>query len=62
VLWGANSYETSTVFFVDHMLPNLQMGLTDEKSKVFRPREPVEAARMVLIVPRKSATVALALQ
>ena len=26
VLWGANSYETSTVFFVDHMLPNLQRG------------------------------------
>jgi hypothetical protein len=38
VLWGANSYETSTVFFVDHMLPNLQRGMTDEKSKGFRPQ------------------------
>jgi hypothetical protein len=38
VLWGANSYETSTVYFVDHMLPNLQRGMTDEKSKVFRPQ------------------------
>lgn len=59
VLWGANSYESASVFFTGHMLPNLQGGTTDEKRAAFGGKEPVAAARMVLIDPRKTSTVAI---
>lgn len=59
VLWGANTYETGSVFFVDHMLPNFQGSTLDEKQRSFGSKEPVDAARMVLIDPRKSSTVAI---
>ncbi len=35
VIWGANSYETQTNYFLHHMVPNLR-GETLEKKRVFR--------------------------
>lgn len=57
VLWGANSYETATVFFVAHMMPNLQGATTDEKKKFYGANEPMGAARMIVVDPRATATV-----
>lgn len=57
VLWGANSYETATVFFAEHMMPNLLGQTTDEKKKLYEANEPMGAARMVIIDPRVTATV-----
>ena len=59
VLWGANSYETASVFFTAHMLPNFQGGTADEKKAVFGAREPAGATRMVIVDPRRSSTVGL---
>jgi len=59
VLWGANSYETASVFFTAHMLPNFQGSTADEKKSVFAAKEPADATRMVIIDPRKSGTVGL---
>lgn len=60
VLWGANSYDTATVFFVSHMMPNMQGATTSEKQKIFDKGEPAEAARVVIVDPRVSATVNVA--
>jgi arsenite oxidase large subunit len=57
VLWGANSYETATVFFAAHMMPNLLGRTTDEKKKFYRANEPMGAARIVIVDPRITATV-----
>ncbi|MFT2095135.1 arsenate reductase (azurin) large subunit [Acidiphilium multivorum] len=57
VLWGSNAYDTATVFFVAHMMPNLQGATVDEKKKHFAKGEPAEAARIVIVDPRISATV-----
>jgi arsenite oxidase large subunit len=57
VLWGANSYDTATVFFMAHMVPNLQGTTIDEKKKVYDAKESAAAARMIVVDPRISATV-----
>ena len=57
VLWGANSYETATVFFAAHMMPNLQGKTTDEKKRFYVAKEPMGAARMIVVDPRVTATV-----
>jgi len=33
VLWGANSFETASVFYTEHMIPNLQGATIEEKKK-----------------------------
>ncbi|WP_039889049.1 arsenate reductase (azurin) large subunit [Acidiphilium sp. PM] len=60
MLWGANTYDTATVFFVAHMMPNLQGTTIDEKKKHYAKGEPVAAARMVIVDPRISSTVSAA--
>lgn len=59
VLWGANSYETASVFFTAHMLPNFQGTTAAEKKTVFAAKEPADATHMVIVDPRKSGTVSL---
>lgn len=56
VLWGANSYDTATVFYLSHMMPNMQGSTVDEKKKHFEQGEPAAAARVVIIDPRVTAT------
>jgi arsenite oxidase large subunit len=59
VLWGANSYETASVFYTEHMLPNFQGGTDEEKKQVFGAGEPIEPARMIVVDPRKTSSVAI---
>lgn len=61
VLWGANSYETASVFFAEHMLPNFKGTTEAEKKTAFAPGEPVEPVRLVVVDPRKTSTVAIPL-
>lgn len=60
MLWGSNAYETATVFFVAHMMPNLQGSTKDEKKKHYANGEAIAAARMIIVDPRISATVNVA--
>ncbi len=57
VLWGANSYETASAYFNSHLLANLRGATHGEKAKIFGPREPIDAARIVIIDPRRTSTV-----
>jgi arsenite oxidase large subunit len=59
VLWGANSYETASVFFTAHMLPNFQGSTADEKKRVFDAKEPADDTRVIVVDPRRTSTVAL---
>jgi arsenite oxidase large subunit len=56
---GANPYETQTNYFLAHMVPNLRGGTIDLKRSTF-PGESVEAARMIIVDPRRTMTVATA--
>lgn len=56
---GANSYETQSIYFLEHMLPNLS-GATLGKKKQSLPGEPVDRGKMIIIDPRRTATVAIA--
>lgn len=56
VLWGANSYETASVFFTEHLLPNFQGGTAGEKAKVFATGEPAGPARAIIVDPRRTST------
>ena len=56
---GANPYEAQTNYFLTHMVPNLQGGTADLKKSAFG-AEPVEAARMIIVDPRRTMTVATA--
>jgi arsenite oxidase large subunit len=60
VLWGANAFEAATVFYTEHMLPNLQGATTEEKKKEYLKGEPAEAARMIVVDPRRTASVTVA--
>lgn len=57
VLWGANAYETATILYTEHIMPNLQGGSVDEKKAAYSAGEPVAEGRVVVIDPRKNATV-----
>lgn len=57
VLWGANSFETASVYFTAHMLPNLRSETAEEKKKVFEAKETIEPTKVVVIDPRRTATV-----
>lgn len=58
-LIGANSYETQTVYFLEHMLPNLS-GATLAKKRSLLPQEPHQAGKMIIVDPRRTSTVAVA--
>lgn len=57
VLWGANSYDTATVFFEAHMVPNFQGATQDEKKTYYAKGEPMAAAPLIVVDPRLTATV-----
>ncbi len=61
VLWGANSYETQSNFYLVHMLPNIQ-GTTVNAKKDARPGEQVGPGRIIIIDPRRTATVVVSEQ
>lgn len=60
VLWGANSYETASVFYTEHMLPNLQGATLDEKRRELARGEPVEAGYMIVVDPRRTSSLTVA--
>ena len=55
---GCNSYETQTNYFLNHWVPNLSGASVDKKKKRF-PGETSAAAKIVIVDPRRSATVAI---
>ena len=59
VLWGTNSYETASAFFNAHLLANLRGATSNEKAAVFARKEPVEPTRVVIVDPRRTATVSV---
>jgi len=61
VLWGCNSYETQTNLYLVHMLPNLQ-GATVKDKEAARPGELVGPGRIIVIDPRRTATVVVSEQ
>ena len=56
---GANSYETQTNYFLAHMAPNLA-GDTMTRKRAVLGGEPAAAARMIIVDPRRTMTVAAA--
>ncbi|MEP6655657.1 MAG: arsenate reductase (azurin) large subunit [Betaproteobacteria bacterium] len=56
---GANPYETQTNYYLAHMVPNLRGSSADLRRATF-PGESVEAARMIIVDPRRTMTVATA--
>jgi arsenite oxidase large subunit len=56
---GANPYETQTNYFLNHMVPNLNGDSADLKQKTFN-GEPSSSARMIIVDPRRTMTVAAA--
>jgi len=57
VLWGANAYESATILYTEQIMPNLQGGSVEEKKKAFESGEPAAEGFLVVIDPRKNATV-----
>ncbi|HEX8703961.1 MAG TPA: arsenate reductase (azurin) large subunit, partial [Myxococcaceae bacterium] len=60
VLWGANSYETATVFYTEHMMANFLGKTREEKQQAFGDAEPLEPTRLVVVDPRKTSSVTVA--
>ena len=56
---GANPYETQTNYWLAHMIPNLQGGTVATKRSTF-PGETADAARVIIVDPRRTMTVATA--
>jgi arsenite oxidase large subunit len=56
---GANPYEAQTNYYLAHMVPNLQGATLDLKRATFG-AEPVEPARIIIVDPRRTMTVATA--
>jgi len=54
---GTNPLETQTNYFLNHWVPNLR-GTSIEKKKKEFPGEPVEGGRIIIIDPRRTATIA----
>lgn len=59
LLMGANSYETQSIYFLEHMLPNLS-GVTMAKKHRLLPGEPHQPGKMIIVDPRRTSTVAIA--
>ena len=55
---GCNPYETQSNYFLNHWLPNLNGGTVEKKKKWF-PGEGAAAAKLIIVDPRRSATVAI---
>jgi arsenite oxidase large subunit len=55
---GCNSYETQTNYFLAHWLPNLQGGTVDKKKKWFAGEE-AGKAKIIIVDPRRTPTVAV---
>jgi arsenite oxidase large subunit len=56
VVVGANSLETQTNYFLNHWVPNLR-GTSLDKKKAELPNEPHEAARIIIVDPRRTVTI-----
>jgi arsenite oxidase large subunit len=54
---GANSLETQTNYFLNHWVPNMRGASLDKKKAEFG-TEPVNRARIVIVDPRRTPTVA----
>jgi len=61
VATGCNSYETQTNYFLNHWVPNLNGGTVDKKKKWF-PGETAAAGKIIIVDPRRTATVAISEQ
>jgi len=59
VLVGSNAYETQTNYFLVHMVPNLNGSTLPRKRETFA-GEAVEPARIIIVDPRRTMTVATA--
>ncbi|MBA2672377.1 arsenate reductase (azurin) large subunit [Ramlibacter sp.] len=55
---GCNPYETQTNYFLNHWVPNLSGGTVEKKRKWF-PGESAAAAKVIIVDPRRTATVAI---
>ena len=53
---GTNALETQTNYFLNHWVPNLRGTSMDKKRAEFGP-EPVAAARVIIVDPRRTVTV-----
>lgn len=53
---GTNPLETQTNYFLNHWIPNLR-GTSVDKKKAQMPDEPHEAARIIIVDPRRTVTV-----
>lgn len=62
VLWGANPYENASVFYTEHMLPNFQGATVAEKQQNLPKGEPVEAAYLIVVDPRRTSSLTVAEQ
>ncbi|MET3375450.1 arsenite oxidase large subunit [Variovorax boronicumulans] len=58
---GCNSYETQTNYFLNHWVPNLSGGTVDKKKKWF-PGETAAAAKIIVVDPRRTSTIAISEQ
>jgi arsenite oxidase large subunit len=54
---GTNAYETQTNYFLNHWIPNLR-GISADKKKQQLPGETYPPARIVIVDPRRTSTVA----
>nr|ADO32944.1 arsenite oxidase large subunit [Acidovorax sp. GW2] len=61
VATGCNPYETQTNYFLNHWVPNLSGGTSDKKKKWF-PGEAAAAAKLIVVDPRRTSTIAIAEQ
>jgi arsenite oxidase large subunit len=54
---GTNALETQTNYFLNHWVPNMR-GTSLDKKKAQFPNEPVAPARIIVVDPRRTATIA----
>ena len=54
---GTNALETQTNYFLNHWVPNLRGTSMDKKNERSSAREPVAAARIIIVDPRRTVTV-----
>ncbi len=62
VLWGANPYETASVFYTEHMLPNIQGATAAEKQRNLLRGEPSGPAYLIVVDPRRTSSLTVAEQ
>lgn len=55
---GCNPYETQSNYFLNHWAPNLSGGTIDKKKKWF-PGETAAAAKVIVVDPRRTTTLAI---